>query len=50
MSKEHLPISDASVNGGELSKVAQTIPDWAARVFGKDLHAAKHKEKPGRGR
>ena len=36
--------------GGEVSKVAQTIPDWAARVLGKELHAAKHKEKPGRGR
>jgi len=36
--------------GGELSKVAQTVSDWAAKVFGKDLHTAKHKEKPGRGR
>jgi len=26
--------------GGELSKAAQTIPDWAAKVFGKELHAA----------
>ena len=34
--------------GGELSKTAQTIPDWAARVFGKELHAAKHHEKAGR--
>ena len=36
--------------GGELTKTAQTIPDWAARVFGKELHAAKHHEKAGRGR
>jgi len=36
--------------GGELNKVAQTVPDWATRVFGKELHAAKPHEKPGRGR
>jgi hypothetical protein len=36
--------------GGKLSKSAQTIPDWAAKVFGKELHAAKQHEKPGRGR
>jgi predicted ABC-type ATPase len=36
--------------GGELSKAAQTIPDWAAKVFGKELHAANQHEKPGRGR
>lgn len=36
--------------GGELTKVAQTIPDWAAKVFGKDLLAAKPHEKAGRGR
>jgi len=36
--------------GGELSKTAQTIPDWAARVFGKELHASKQHEKAGRGR
>ncbi|OLB33484.1 MAG: hypothetical protein DMG41_24160 [Acidobacteria bacterium] len=36
--------------GGELSKAAQTIPDWAAKVFGKELRAAKQHEKPGRGR
>ncbi len=36
--------------GGKLSKTAQTIPDWAAKVFGKDLHSAKQHEKPGRGR
>jgi predicted ABC-type ATPase len=36
--------------GGELKKVAQTIPDWAARVFGKELQPAKQRAKPGRGR
>lgn len=36
--------------GGKLSKTAQTIPDWAAKVFGKEFHAAKKLEKPGRGR
>ena len=36
--------------GGKLSKSAQTIPDWAAKVFGKELHAAKQHAKPGRGR
>ena len=36
--------------GGELSKVAQTVPDWATRVFGKELHAPKLHERPGRGR
>ncbi len=36
--------------GGKLSKTAQTIPDWAAKVFGKELHAAKQDEKRGRGR
>jgi predicted ABC-type ATPase len=36
--------------GGELSKAAQTIPDWAAKVFGKELHSAKQRAKPGRGR
>ena len=34
--------------GGELSKTAQTIPDWAAKVFGKELRAAKQHEKPTR--
>ena len=34
---------------GKLSKTAQTIPDWAAKVFGKELHPAKQHEKPGRG-
>jgi len=36
--------------GGELSKAAQTIPDWAAIVFGKELHPARRRAKPGRGR
>jgi predicted ABC-type ATPase len=36
--------------GGELSKAAQTIPDWAAKVFGKELRAAKQHERPTRGR
>jgi len=36
--------------GSKLSKTAQTIPDWAAKVFGKELHAAKQHEKLGRGR
>jgi predicted ABC-type ATPase len=35
---------------GELSKAAQTIPDWAAKVFGKELHPAEQHEKSGRGR
>jgi len=36
--------------GGKLSKTAQTIPDWAAKVFGRELHPAKQRAKPGRGR
>src|SRR5712692_9116936 len=36
--------------GGKLSKTAQTIPDWAAEVFGKELRAAKQHEKSGLGR
>jgi predicted ABC-type ATPase len=36
--------------GGKLSKTAQTTPDWAAKVFGKELHPAKQHEKPGRRR
>jgi predicted ABC-type ATPase len=36
--------------GGELSKAPQTIPDWAAKVFGKELRATKQHEKPTRGR
>jgi len=34
--------------GGELCKAAQTIPDWAASVFGKELHPARQRAKPGR--
>ncbi len=40
----------AHFTGGELSKAAQTIPDWAAKVFGKELHSAKQRAKPGRTR
>ena len=36
--------------GGELSKAAQTIPDWAAEAFGKELQPAKQRAKSGRGR
>ncbi len=36
--------------GGKLSKTVQSIPDWAAKVFGKELRAAKQREKPARGR
>jgi predicted ABC-type ATPase len=36
--------------GGKLSKVAQTIPDWAAKVFGKEIQPAKQHAKPGRDR
>ena len=36
--------------GGELTKTAQAIPDWAAKVFGRELHAARQHEKTGRGR
>ena len=40
---------DNQVND-ELSKTAQTIPDWVAKVFDKELHAAKQQKKPRRGR
>ncbi len=40
----------AHFTGGELGKAAQTIPDWAAKVFGKELHSAKQRGKPGRTR
>jgi hypothetical protein len=40
----------AHFNDGKLCKTAQTIPDWAAKVFGKELHAVKQHEKPRRGR
>jgi predicted ABC-type ATPase len=36
--------------GGELTKTAQTIPDWAAKVFGKELAPAKQRSKLGRER
>ena len=36
--------------GGELSKTAQTIPDWAAKVFGNELQPAKQRATSGRGR
>jgi predicted ABC-type ATPase len=36
--------------GDRLSKSAQTVPDWVAKVFGKELHAAKRHERPRRGR
>jgi predicted ABC-type ATPase len=36
--------------GSKLSETAQTIPDWAAKVFGKELHPAKQRAKPGRAR
>jgi predicted ABC-type ATPase len=40
----------AHFTGGELSKSTQTIPDWAARVFGKELRTEKQHAKAGRGR
>lgn len=40
----------AQFTGGKLSKAAQSIPDWAAKVFGKELQHAKQHGKPGRGR
>jgi len=40
----------AHFTGSELSKAAQAIPDWAAKVFSKELHPAKQQAKPGRGR
>jgi predicted ABC-type ATPase len=36
--------------GGELRKAAQTIPDWATKMFGRELHAAKQHAKPSRDR
>jgi len=36
--------------GGELSKVAQTVPDWAAEVFGKELKPAVQRAKARRAR
>jgi len=40
----------AHFTGGELSKAAQTIPDWAAKVFGKEIQPTKQRTKPGHGR
>jgi predicted ABC-type ATPase len=40
----------AHFTGGELTKAAQTIPDWAAKVFGKELNPEKQRRKPGRER
>ena len=36
--------------GGELSKAAQTIPDWAAKVFGKVLEPPGQRAKSRRDR
>lgn len=36
--------------GGELSKAAQTIPDWAAKVFGKELKPTVQRAKSRRAR
>ena len=35
---------------GKLSKTTQTIPDWATKVFGKELQPSEQHEKSGRGR
>jgi predicted ABC-type ATPase len=35
--------------GGKLCATAQTIPEWAAKVFGKELHGAKQHGKSRRG-
>jgi predicted ABC-type ATPase len=40
----------AHFTGGELSKAAQTIPGWAAKVFGKELQPSMQRAKSGRGR
>jgi predicted ABC-type ATPase len=37
----------AHFTGGELGKAAQTIPDWVAKVFGKELFPAKHRARTG---
>jgi predicted ABC-type ATPase len=37
----------AHFTGGELSKAAQTIPDWVAKAFGKELFPAKQRAKTG---
>jgi predicted ABC-type ATPase len=36
--------------GGELKKAAQTIPEWADKVFGKELQPSTQRAKSGRGR
>jgi hypothetical protein len=36
--------------GGKLNKTAETTPDWAAKVFGRELHGAKQHDMAGRGR
>jgi len=36
--------------GGKLSKTAQTIPDWAAKVFAGNYTTPEQHEKSGRGR
>jgi hypothetical protein len=40
----------ADFTNGELAKAAQTVPDWAAKVFGKELNPAKQSPRPGRKR
>ena len=40
----------ARFTGGEPSQAAQTIPDWVAKVFGKELHPAMQRAKSGRAR
>lgn len=40
----------AHFTGGELSKVAQTLPDWAAKVFGKELKPTVQRAKSRRAR
>ncbi len=40
----------AHFTGGELSKAAQTIPDWVAKVFGEEIQPAMQHAKPSRGR
>ena len=40
----------AYFTAGELSKTGQTIPDWAAEVFGKELKPAVQRAKAPRGR
>ena len=36
--------------GGKLTKVAQTVPDWVAKLFRRELQTAKQHEKAGHGR